>query len=48
MWQWPLSSIQFGSSALASMDPLLELNLRVDFVRHENGSLKGAEGALAS
>jgi hypothetical protein len=30
------------------MDLLLELNVRVDFVRHGNGSVKGSESALAS
>ena len=27
---------------------LLELNVRVDFVKHGNGSVKGSESALAS
>jgi hypothetical protein len=30
------------------MDLLLELNVRVDFVRLGNGSVKGSESALAS
>jgi hypothetical protein len=30
------------------MDLLLELNVRVDFVRHGNGAVKGLESALAS
>ena len=30
------------------MDLLLELNVRVDFVRHGNGAVKGSGSALAS
>jgi hypothetical protein len=30
------------------MDLLLELNVRLGFVRHGNGSVKGSESALAS
>jgi hypothetical protein len=30
------------------MDLLLELNVRVDFVRYGNGSVKGSQSALAS
>jgi len=30
------------------MDLLLEWNVRVDFVRHGNGSVKGSESGLAT
>ena len=34
--------------AQSVVDLLLELNVRVDFVKHGNGSVKGSESALAS
>jgi len=35
-------------NAQGMVDLLLELNVRVDFVKHGNGSVKGSESALAS
>jgi hypothetical protein len=35
-------------NAQGVVDLLLELNVRVDFVKHGNGSVKGSESALAS
>jgi hypothetical protein len=34
--------------AQGMVDLLLELNVRVDFVKHGDGSVKGSESALAS
>jgi hypothetical protein len=35
-------------NAQGVVDLLLELNVRVDFVKHGNGSVKGSESAVAS
>jgi hypothetical protein len=45
----PFGSTQSGLlHARGVMDLLLELNVRVDFVRYGNGSVKGSQSALAS
>ena len=49
MGQLPIGLDPVGMlHAQGVMDLLLELNVRVDFVRHGNGSVKGSESTLAS
>jgi hypothetical protein len=47
--QAPFGSTPFGMlNAQGMVDLLLELNVRVDFVKHGTGSVKASESALAS
>jgi len=43
-----LRPIRDAGTAQGMVNLLLELNVRVDFVKHGNGSVKGSESALAS